>query len=82
MNYREVMDLPMGVFWLLHGNIERIQAQLNLRDLAVASSSQSDEAYRKLHERLTLDVGEPVKLDPMQEKRDEAGFAALKALAG
>ncbi len=82
-SYGEVMKLPIKAFWLMSSNIERIQAQKDMRTLTVAVCGQGGEAAQSHRERLNVEVGSIVKLDdnPMNAFRDEAGFAELRALA-
>ncbi len=73
----------------MSGNIERIEAQKDMRALTIAVCAQGEEAAREHRERLTLVVGdivrkvgsESVDSDPRNAKRDEQGWKELKAMA-
>lgn len=83
--YREVMSLPMRVFWALNGFIPRLAATNALMDLQIATSAQSDEGARGLAERLSRMAPEPVKRTVKatifaNSQRDEAGVARLRAM--
>ena len=74
--------MPIKSFWLMFSNIRRIRAGDDVRHLMTAAASQSSEGVKELQEKLVLEIGvvanEPPALDV---KRDEAGFAELKAMA-
>lgn len=70
----------------MNSQIDRIQAQKDMRSLTVAvcGSGGSQEAAQSFRQRLVIEAGEPVKLkfDPMRDAvRDEAGFSALREMA-
>jgi len=77
------MGLPIKTFWMLNNNIERVQAQKDMRALTVAVCSQGSEAAQSHRETLVIEVGTIVKLDenPLKAVRDEVGFQALRDLA-
>ena len=85
MSYGEVMGMPLRTFWFMNSNIERIQAQKDMRSLTVAVCGQGGgEAARTFRERLVIEAGSAVKLkfDPIREAvRDEEGFSALREMA-
>ena len=70
---------------MLNANIDRIQAQKDMRSLTVAMCGQGgDKAAQHCRQSLVIEVGEIVKLkiDPIRNAvRDEVGFAALKEMA-
>ncbi|MDR9847016.1 hypothetical protein [Herbaspirillum huttiense] len=59
----EVMELPLRTFWLLQDNIDRIEAQRDMRSLTVGLHQQSGEAAIALRQRLTVELGSVVKTD-------------------
>jgi hypothetical protein len=90
--YPSVLALPVKTFWLMNGNIDRIQAQKDMRTLTVTSAAQSPgEAAKELRQRLIVEAGTIVKVEGdsvatggrpyVHEERDEAGFAELKELS-
>lgn len=83
--YPEALALPLRTFWLMNTNIDRIQAQADLRSLSVANMAQAQEdSAREFRQRLVVETGTIVKLEadsPLHATRDEAGFAELKALS-
>ncbi|MCL2874778.1 MAG: hypothetical protein FWF12_00490 [Betaproteobacteria bacterium] len=84
MSYEEVMRMPIRTFWFMNSNIERIQAQKDMRSLTVAVCGQGGETAQQFHERLIVEAGTVVRLkfDPMRNAhRDEAGFSALRDMA-
>jgi hypothetical protein len=83
LGYQGTLALPLVTFWFLANTIDRIEAQDDLRHLAVAASSQAGRAAQSCQERLVLEVGTVVKMkrDPMRAFRDERGVAKLKELA-
>jgi len=83
MSYQEVMAMPIRAFWTMSGNIRRLRASSDLRDLMVVSAAQSADGYKETHERLVLEIGTVYVGDsnPMNVERDEAGFNELKMMA-
>lgn len=85
MSYEEVMGMPIRTFWFMNTNIERIQAQKDMRSLTVAVCGQGGgEAAQEFRQRLVIEAGTAVKLrfDPIREAvRDEEGFSALRDMA-
>lgn len=84
LSYGETMSLPIKTFWMLNSNIERIQAQKDMRALTVAVCGQGSEAAKSYRETLVVEIGTVVKLEesnPLKAVRDEAGFQALRDLA-
>lgn len=85
MSYGEVMGVPVRTFWFMNAQIDRIQAQKDMRSLTVAVCGQGGgEAAQSFRERLVIEAGEVVKLkfDPIREAvRDEEGFSALREMA-
>jgi hypothetical protein len=77
------MAMPIRAFWLLNGNIRRIRATQDIRDLMTAISAQSAEGAKELQERLVLEIGEVYKGPPqqLQVERDEEGFNELRSMA-
>jgi hypothetical protein len=69
-------------------NIDRIEAQKDVRTMSVAIASQSSaENITTFRQSLIVEAGTIVKLEgaakhsPLDAKRDESGFASLKAMA-
>jgi hypothetical protein len=82
MSYREVMGMPIRTFWLFSGNIRRVRAENDVRDLMIASASQSAEGVNALQERLVLEIGTVMTNMPALDiERDEEGFNELKMMA-
>jgi len=79
--------MPTRTFWLMSGNVDRIEAQRDMRQLSVLVSHHSKEGATEYRQRLDIELGEIVKVaqlppDLKNIKRDEAGFAELKAMCG
>jgi hypothetical protein len=83
LGYAGTLALPLATFWFFAGTIDRIEAQGDLRHLAIAASSQAGRAAQSCQERLVLEIGTVVKVkrDPMKAVRDEKGVTRLKELA-
>ena len=82
MGYGEVMNLPIRTFWMLNSNVPRILAEMDMRSLQVAMNAQSAEGSREFLDHLKIELGDVMKVDPIQSAvRDEEGFQKLKALA-
>jgi hypothetical protein len=70
----------------LSGNIDRIEAQRDMRTLSLMASSHTSEAATQHRQRLEVEAGEIVKV-PVQAiaaqhaERDEQGFDELRALS-
>lgn len=78
------MNVPIRTFWLMNSNIDRIEAQKDMRTLSVAVHSQGSDAAQQHQRQLIVELGSVVKLDthPVRTAvRDEEGFAALKEMA-
>lgn len=85
LSYGELMSLPIKTFWMLNGNIERIEAQKDMRALTIAVNGNAGaQAAQDYRQRLVIEVGTVVKLEDNPVAlavRDEEGFAELKAMA-
>jgi hypothetical protein len=85
LSYEEMLALPIKMFWFMNAQIDRINAQHDMRALEVTMCSQSGEMAVGHHEKLVLEVGTVVTLmdDPLREamaEKDSAGIAELKAM--
>ena len=74
--------MPIRCFWTLLGNINRISAQEDMRELSICMYAQSAEASSKYRERLEIEMGRVFEytVDLKQEKLDREGLHSLKAL--
>lgn len=79
----QVLRLRLRLFWLMSQNIDRIDAQKDMRRLTVANASQSVEGAQACRDRLETELGDIVKVPPDQvnAQRDEKGFEELRAMA-
>lgn len=88
MGYEAVLRLPLKTFWMMHKNIDRIEAKRDMRAMSVAMVSQATpDSARAFREALVLEAGTIIKMsgpaeNPLEAKRDESGFADLKRMAG
>lgn len=88
MGYGEVMRLPIRTFWLMASNIDRIEARKDMRAITVAQFAQATpEGVQQFRDALVIEAGSIVKMDdtptdPRAAKRDDAGFADLRRMAG
>lgn len=80
--YQTVMEMPIKTFWLMSGNIRRIRAGDDMRQLMTAAAAQSAEGIGEYRQKLILDIGTIFTEGPiLNAERDEAGFAELKMMA-
>lgn len=81
IGYRDLLSLPIRFFWTLHINIDRIQAQKDMRSLSLMNCAfVGGEGAKKYRELLIMELGDvqEVKTDPMKEVLDRAALADLK----
>jgi hypothetical protein len=84
--HESLMRMPLQTFWLLSNNIERIQAQLDLRTVNIllrTGMNATSETVDQTYEALVAETGEIVKISAMAQAyapRDEAGVEALKLM--
>lgn len=83
MSYQDVMGMPIRAFWTMSGNIRRLRASSDVRDLMVAVAAQAPDGVKDLQERLTLEIGTVYVGPPpgMEVERDEEGFNELRSMA-
>lgn len=90
MGYEAILRLPLKTFWLMHKNIDRIEAKNDMRAMSVALVAQSTpDTAKQFRQELVIEAGTIVKLEgeaaeasPLNAKRDDAGFSDLKRMAG
>lgn len=80
LTYTDVMALPVRAFWTLNRNVNRLLAEEDLRALMLHTQRQSVEGAVSYDKKLRAEVFPADQLDPLKAERDEAGFAALKAM--
>jgi hypothetical protein len=73
--------MPMRRFWFLNYQIDRILSQMDLRQLSVASGAQSGDGARELHERLVLEIGKVITVDPVKAAEQVDTSASISTLA-
>ena len=88
LSYRDLMALPIKVFWNLSGTVERLIAweRKEALELMVAASHNPEQAG-ELYKALDSVSPQPVKLSvkavvQATAVRDEEGFNALKQMQG
>jgi hypothetical protein len=87
MPYREVMALPMKVFWQLSGNTSRLLAEERKVSLQLAVlAANNPEAAAELYERLDKQSPDPMvytgaAMIKASAVRDNEGFNELRSLA-
>jgi hypothetical protein len=80
MTYWEGMRLPIRVFWLMHGSINRILAEKDLRALVVAGT-QTEDAMKSVRKHLIIEMdGADTCASELLDERDEEGVEELKRL--
>ena len=83
LGYRELLSIPMRVFWELNNSVHRIQADRDLRELTLRVNVRSDEGVKKLDETLKKQLNAPIKARPGRfAQRDEEGFERLRRIGG
>lgn len=75
MSDTHVLKMPIKRFWMMNGNIERVQAQRDIRTLSVVASAQSGEMAQETRDGLLGEMGTVAISAP---ERDEQGFTELK----
>lgn len=79
LGYREALDLPVAVFWEMNRNIDRIQAENDLRAVRVAQAGHlSGEGTRAVSEALREEIGE---VFVVRERLDREGLNLLKMMS-
>lgn len=68
--------MPIKRFWMLSGNVDRIEAQRAMRSLTIANAAQGDPTSCREH--LTGEIG---TIYIGVAERDEEGFKGLKRLS-
>lgn len=84
----QVLATPIRLFWLLNKNIDRLNAEDDMRMLMIMGSHTSSEAFQTLQEALAKRVGKIASFDkssaafnPLNAKQDKEGLMKLKMLA-
>lgn len=87
LGFQETLDLPVAAFWLFYNNIDRIQAERDVRTATIATHVTTGEGYEALGEALGKAIGdtfvfeeEPEPEAPQVEAYDRDGLLALKGL--
>ncbi len=87
MSYREVMSLPMRVFWQLSGNVPRLLADERRSMLHVnVLAANNPEGASELYEQLGKQAPDPIvytgaAIVQASAVRDTEGFNELRNLA-
>ncbi len=73
--------MPIRCFWVLSQNINRIQAQNDMRSLAISMYCQDKDACLKYRESLEIEMGKVFEfiVDTRHERVDHKAVAKLKA---
>lgn len=69
------MKMPVRRFWLMNRNINRIQAENDVRMVTVMNAAQSQEGAKEYRESLIEEMGDVARAEAV---RDEAGVDRLK----
>jgi hypothetical protein len=81
IGYLELLSVPISFFWQLHINIDRIQAQQDMRGLTLINCAfNGGEPAQEFRKQLILEIGEvqKIKFDPMRERLDRNKLHELK----
>lgn len=85
--YETVMRMPLRTFWMLSNNVDRIQAQIDLRTLQLnlrSGMGATEQSVNQMYEVLIAETGEVVKTSAKAQinaPRDQKGFEELRAMA-
>lgn len=83
MGYREVMDLPMRVFWELSGQVDRLRADEGALAFRIACSAQTPDAAESMGKWFDKVAPGPFKLriDAVNSEPEQGGIDELRNLA-
>jgi len=79
-SYQDTLDLPLRTFWMMSNNINRISAEEDIRNLSVATGSQSEKGFKQVSEALKEEMGEIFKRSEESEVMES--LSKLRKLAG
>lgn len=94
MHFKDVLDLPIATFWMLHRNVNRIAAEKDQRNIAVFGHSfAGGDGLDDLVGHLKEEMGTAFEMEQCAEKPqmahpvldmefDAEGLASLKGLGG
>ena len=74
IDLNKVLQLPIKRFWLLHQNVDRIQAEQDLRLVKVFAYAQSEDGFKALVEDLQKQMGKVVEIDEARSAMESASF--------
>lgn len=74
LTQREVLDLPVTLFWLMLKNLDRLNAQDDIRQLRLLASAQSGQAAKETQQSLVAEIGDIVKRAPVFERAKLKGM--------
>lgn len=77
---QKVLDLPLKTFWMLHKNIDRLEAEKDLRAAQLAAQTQSGEGFKELVRGLQKEMGQVVILEVGARKEDQIDREGVKRL--
>jgi hypothetical protein len=81
--FAQVLEMPVRIFWVLERQISRIQADSDLRHLALLAASHGGENFQTTHARLVAELGTVAAKTTagiMNVKLDEAGLQELQGM--
>lgn len=81
---RKVLDLPLKTFWMLHKNIDRQEAERDLRTAQIAAQTQSAEGFKDLMQDLRAQMGQVVVFEAdaqPEDQIDREGISRLRMLS-
>lgn len=71
--------MPIKAFWLMNANLDRLNAETDIRQLSLLVNSTNGENVKAKHEELKAQMGMIFQEKP---KLDKKGLAELLAMAG
>ncbi|CDT52533.1 hypothetical protein VCR15J2_390004 [Vibrio coralliirubri] len=76
----KILRMPADLFWVMHGCIDRINAEKDLRAVATSQCAMSSEAATQTTEHLVLLKGEVYRMGGYFVKAEPGASDKLRAL--
>lgn len=86
LSYKDTLDLPIDVFWLMNENIKRLEAEKDMRLFmnSINSQYESDSTNSQAYlTKLVEEIGDPIKRSGIaleDEKLDSSGLNELRMM--
>jgi hypothetical protein len=86
LTLHELLHMPVVTFWMLHKNVDRIQAERDAKTAELMVRSQSADGIKELFDGLRKQMGQvvvierPAAMRRPVEQLDRAGLNELRGL--